>query len=126
MRLHGSSARTRRSTKRGWGWKTRSLKSPPTLVNAPNCRSCWIFSPSRRVASSAEHAGRPRTIAIVAGEASGDLLGSQLILALRELVPELNVVGIGGPRLEAARKDVGFPLEKLALGGHFEVLQNFF
>jgi lipid-A-disaccharide synthase len=78
------------------------------------------------VASSAEHAGRPRTIAIVAGEASGDLLGSQLILALRELVPALNVVGIGGPRMEAAGMEVWFPLEKLAVRGYFEVLKHFF
>jgi lipid-A-disaccharide synthase len=77
------------------------------------------------VASSVEHAGHPRTIAIVAGEASGDLLGSQLILALRELVPALNVVGIGGPRMEAAGMDVWFPLEKLAVRGYFEVLKHF-
>ena len=63
---------------------------------------------------------------MVAGEASGDLLGSQLILALRELVPALNVVGIGGPRMEAAGMDVWFPLEKLAVRGYFEVLKHFF
>ncbi|MEO8443095.1 MAG: lipid-A-disaccharide synthase, partial [Betaproteobacteria bacterium] len=78
------------------------------------------------MASSAEHAGRPRTIAIVAGEASGDLLGSQLIPALRELMPALNFVGIGGPRMEAAGMDVWFPLEKLAVRGYFEVLKHFF
>ena len=78
------------------------------------------------MASSAEPAGRPRTIAIVAGEASGDLLGSQLILALREHLPALNVVGIGGPRMEAAGMDVWFPLEKLAVRGYFEVLKHYF
>jgi lipid-A-disaccharide synthase len=69
---------------------------------------------------------RPRTVAIVAGEASGDLLGSQLILALRELMPGLNVVGIGGPRMEAAGMDVWFPLEKLAVRGYIEVLKHYF
>jgi lipid-A-disaccharide synthase len=78
------------------------------------------------VASSAEPAGRPRTIAVVAGEASGDLLGSQLILALREHLPALNVVGIGGPRMEAAGMDVWFPMEKLAVRGYFEVLKHYF
>ena len=78
------------------------------------------------MASSAEPAGRPRTIAIVAGEASGDLLGSQLILALREHLPALNVVGIGGPRMEAAGMHVWFPLEKLAVRGYFEVLKHYF
>ena len=77
------------------------------------------------MALSVERAGRPRTIAIVAGEASGDLLGSELILALRELVPDLNVVGIGGPRMEAAGMQVWFPLEKLAVRGYFEVLRHY-
>ncbi len=62
---------------------------------------------------------------MVAGEASGDLLGSQLILALRELVPGLQVVGIGGPRMQSAGMDVWFPLEKLAVRGYFEVIKHF-
>ncbi len=77
------------------------------------------------MALSAEHPARPRTIAIVAGEASGDLLGSQLIGALRELLPQLRVVGIGGPRMESAGMDVWFPLEKLAVRGYFEVIRHF-
>jgi lipid-A-disaccharide synthase len=64
-------------------------------------------------------------MAMVAGEASGDLLGSQLIAALRELSPGLKVVGIGGPRMEAAGMEVWFPLEKLAVRGYFEVLKHF-
>jgi lipid-A-disaccharide synthase len=62
---------------------------------------------------------------MVAGEASGDLLGSQLIGALREFLPQLNVVGIGGPRMESAGMDVWFPLEKLAVRGYFEVIRHF-
>jgi lipid-A-disaccharide synthase len=77
------------------------------------------------VALSAEQPGRPRTIALVAGETSGDLIGSQLILALRELVPGLKVVGIGGPRMEAAGMEVWYPLEKLAVRGYVEVLRHF-
>ena len=77
------------------------------------------------MALSAEHSARPRTIAIVAGEASGDLLGSQLIRALREFLPQLTVVGIGGPRMESAGMDVWFPLEKLAVRGYFEVMRHF-
>ena len=77
------------------------------------------------MALSAEHPGRRRTIGIVAGEASGDLLGSQLIRALRELVPDLKVVGIGGPRMESAGMEVWFPLEKLAVRGYFEVLRHY-
>lgn len=77
------------------------------------------------MALSAEQPGRPRTIALVAGETSGDLIGSQLILALRELVPGLKVVGIGGPRMEAAGMEVWYPLEKLAVRGYVEVLRHF-
>jgi lipid-A-disaccharide synthase len=76
------------------------------------------------VASSAE-AQLPVTIGIVAGETSGDLLGSQLITALRKLLPGVQFAGIGGPRMEAAGMDVWFPLEKLAVRGYIEVLRHF-
>ena len=62
---------------------------------------------------------------MVAGEASGDLLGSQLMIALRELMPQLHFVGIGGPRMEAAGMEVWFPLEKLAVRGYLEVVRHF-
>jgi lipid-A-disaccharide synthase len=78
------------------------------------------------VALSAEHATRRRTVGIVAGEASGDLLGSQLIRALQELAPELRFTGIGGPRMEAAGMEILFPLEKLAVRGYLEVARHFF
>ena len=77
------------------------------------------------MASSAERAPRRRTIGIVAGEASGDLLGSQLIAALRELRPQLHFTGIGGPRMAAAGMEVLFPLEKLAVRGYLEVARHF-
>ena len=56
---------------------------------------------------------------------SGDLLGGQLILALRELLPQLDFVGIGGPRMAAAGMAVWFPLESLAVRGYVEVLKHF-
>ncbi len=76
------------------------------------------------MASSAEGPA-PTTIGIVAGETSGDLLGSQLIAALRRLIPAVQFQGIGGPRMEAAGMDVWYPLEKLAVRGYVEVLRNF-
>jgi lipid-A-disaccharide synthase len=42
---------------------------------------------------------RPRRIVLVAGEASGDLHGADLLAALRARVPELEVFGLGGERL---------------------------
>jgi lipid-A-disaccharide synthase len=77
------------------------------------------------VALSAERETRRRTVGIVAGETSGDLLGGQLIMALREFMPQLDFIGIGGPRMEAAGMEVLFPLEKLAVRGYLEVLRHF-
>ena len=65
-------------------------------------------------------------IGIVAGEASGDLLGSHLIAALKEAHPGLEFVGIGGPRMQSAGMEVLFPMEKLAVRGYVEVLRHYF
>ena len=66
----------------------------------------------------------PLTIAIVAGEASGDALGAQLIQAVVERIPRVRFAGIGGPRMEAAGCQLWYPLAKLALRGFVEVLAH--
>jgi lipid-A-disaccharide synthase len=78
------------------------------------------------VALSAKRETHRRTVGIVAGEASGDLLGGELIVALRELMPQLDFVGIGGARMESAGMEVWFPLEKLAVRGYIEVVKHYF
>ena len=62
---------------------------------------------------------------MVAGEASGDLLGSHLIEALKARRPELSFSGIGGPRMAAQGFDVQVPMEKLAVRGYAEALRHY-
>src|SRR3569623_3186881 len=63
-------------------------------------------------------------IALVAGEASGDLLGAALIDALREARPGLTFVGVAGPRMRAAGCEVRADSEELAVMGLTEVVKH--
>ncbi len=63
-----------------------------------------------------------KTIAIVAGEASGDLLGSHLMAAIKQAHPDVRFIGIGGPKMQGVGMEVLFPMEKLAVNGYLEVL----
>jgi len=66
-----------------------------------------------------------KTIALVAGEASGDLLASLLMRAIRQISPAVRFVGIGGPKMQAEGMEILFPLEKLAVRGYVEVLRHY-
>src|SRR5512147_2977672 len=67
----------------------------------------------------------PPRIAMVAGEASGDLLAAHLIAALRRHLPDAQFVGIGGPKMQREGFDAWWPAEKLAVRGYAEVLRHY-
>lgn len=69
--------------------------------------------------------GRVLKIAMVAGEASGDLLASHLIAALRERLPEAVFFGIGGPRMESQGFEAFWPMDRLAVMGYVDALKNY-
>ncbi|MBA3487807.1 MAG: lipid-A-disaccharide synthase [Lysobacter sp.] len=66
----------------------------------------------------------PRRIAIVAGEASGDLLGAGLIEQLRERFPDAQFAGIGGDAMRSAGLDAWFDASELAVMGLSEVIAH--
>ena len=63
-------------------------------------------------------------VAIVAGEASGDLLGAALIAALKQRWPSTEFYGIAGPKMIAEGARAIYPTEKLAVRGYVEVIRH--
>ncbi len=60
--------------------------------------------------------------AMVAGEASGDLLGGELIRGLQQRWPDLNSFGIGGAHMSSQGFDAWWPSDRLAVRGYVEAL----
>ena len=66
----------------------------------------------------------PLRVGLVAGEASGDTLGADLINALRKCAPGTQFFGVAGPKMQAAGCESWEPAESLAVMGLFEVLRD--
>src|SRR5580704_18364094 len=66
----------------------------------------------------------PLRVGLVAGEASGDTLGADLIGALRRLRADIEFFSVAGPKMQAAGCEVWEPSESLAVMGLFEILRD--
>src|SRR6185312_9312236 len=63
-------------------------------------------------------------IAILAGEDSGDQLGADLIVALRQRYPQARFVGIGGARMQREGFESWYDIRELSLFGFSEVISH--
>lgn len=65
-----------------------------------------------------------RRVVLVAGEASGDLLGASLIRAVKARHPDCRFEGICGPKMRAEGATTWEPMEKLSVRGYVEVVKS--
>lgn len=68
---------------------------------------------------------RPIRIGIVAGEASGDLLGARLMRALKQHLPQARFEGVGGAEMHSEGCRSLFPMERLSVFGLTEILGRY-
>src|SRR6202166_2778788 len=66
----------------------------------------------------------PLRVGLVAGEASGDTLGADLISAMLKVAPDTQFFGVAGPKMQAAGCQVWEPAESLAVMGLFEIVRH--
>jgi lipid-A-disaccharide synthase len=72
------------------------------------------------VASSADI-----SVALVAGEVSGDMLAGRLLAGLRAHLPEARFHGIGGPRMAEQGFVSDLPMDTLTVRGLFEIIPRY-
>lgn len=63
-----------------------------------------------------------RKFAIIVGEESGDVLGAELIDAIRKIMPEAKFVGVAGERMTARGMVSIFPISEVAVMGFSAVI----
>lgn len=66
----------------------------------------------------------PKKFFIIAGEASGDLLGSKLIVEIKQQNPDAEFIGVGGKLMQEQGLASIFPMEELSIMGFLEVVPH--
>lgn len=61
-------------------------------------------------------------IFMIAGEASGDQLGEELLKSLYKKQPSLKVTGVGGPKMRSTGMEITDPMEELQVMGFIDVV----
>jgi len=79
-----------------------------------------VAPPERAVQSA-----RWPQVAMVAGEASGDLLAGLLLAGMRSRWPDLATMGIGGAQMASHGFEAWWPSDALAVRGYVEVLRHY-
>jgi lipid-A-disaccharide synthase len=62
-----------------------------------------------------------KTILLSAGDLSGEQHAAELVLAVRERIPEIRFIGMGGSAMAAAGVELSVDQRELAVGGYFEI-----
>ena len=63
-----------------------------------------------------------KSVMIIAGEASGDIYGARLVMAIKELEPCIEFFGLGGPEMERAGVRIMHQLSAMAVVGMTEII----
>jgi len=67
----------------------------------------------------------PTRLMIVAGEASGDLHGANLVRELKNILPDIDCYGVGGEQMRKAGVDIHINASELSVVGLVEVIKHY-
>lgn len=63
-------------------------------------------------------------VALIAGEASGDLLAAELMASMKAQRSDIQFIGLGGPKMQAQGLDSWFDYKTLSIMGFIEVIKH--
>lgn len=67
-----------------------------------------------------------KSIYLIAGEKSGDIIGASVIDQIQKIDPNVNIVGVGGPEMLKRNFSSLFPMHQISMMGFFEILPHIF